>query len=55
MIDILVRLLILCMFGGNVESMELNSHIEKVDWRGGDIWSKDDVAVLFVNAVVKLV
>ena len=36
-------------------SMEVNSDIEKVDWRGGDIRSENYVTVLLVNAVDEIV
>ena len=42
-------------FGGNVASMEVNSNIRKVDWRGGDIRSENDVTVLIVDAVDEIV
>ena len=35
--------------------MEVNSNIKKVDWRGGDIWSENDVTVLIVDAVDEMV
>ena len=42
-------------FGGNVASMEVNSDIKKVDWRGGDNWSENDFTVLYVSAVDEMV
>ena len=51
-----MRVCWLCIkFGGNVASIEVNSDIEKVDWRGGNIWSENDVTVVFVNAVDEIV
>ena len=42
-------------FGGNVASMEVNSNIKKVEWRGGDIRSENDITVLIVDAVDEIV
>ena len=35
--------------------MEVNSNIKKVDWRGGDIRSENEVTVLIVDAVDEIV
>ena len=53
------KLVCVCWFwvrlGGNVVSVVVNSDVEEVDWRGGDIWRENDVRVLFVNAVEQIV
>ena len=42
-------------FDGIVASMEVDSNIKKVEWRGGDIRSENDVTVLIVDAVDEIV